>query len=418
MNKTKYNIIQLHAALSIIGYRLFQSIFVMFFGDTTQLSSIVYEGGQVILSLYVLYICKKSIHVENKNSILFFYSIFLLLYTLRMILDFFIGPFSGKVAPVVFLQDFLTIICLTFFAAWAMIASRRWLNVELITKWVFWLGIIAIVFIRFDMQFLNIENDYTGQRMEVAGGLTTLAILKVAVFVIIAAFHLLLNDKEKRIKIYIYIIGILLGGWMAFASGSRGGVVGLVVALGVYFVFSSRRNPLLIAVAILSIVIFIINLVPILFWLSEFFPVFSDRMLLTILENDQSGREEIREQAMNVILQNPIFGYSYRLYGFTTGYRTHNGILDVIIALGIPIGLFFVFIVYIKGTILAIRNMTDKRLFYPTVMTIFVLVSSLSSSSITDSGFNFSVCLLCSACFYKRKEVIKIKNDKMILNSL
>ena len=203
---------------------------------------------------------------------------------------------------------------------------------------------------------------------------------------------------------------------MSLASGSRGGVVGLVVALGVYFVFSSRRNVFLIFIAVLAVVLFIIYLVPILIWLADYFPVISERMLMTVLENDQSERDEIRRQAINVILKNPILGFSYRLYEFSTGYRTHNGILDVTLALGIPIGLLFVFFVYIKGALFAIKNMVHKQFFYPTVMMIFVLVSSLSSSSITDNGFNFAICLLCSACFYGRLhskgDIITIRQKK------
>lgn len=407
MNNSKYKIVQLHAALTLVGYWLFQSVFVRIYGETTQLSSIVYEGLQVVLSIYVLIICKRdSVVFGKKEPILAFYSVLLILYSLRVVFDIFFGPFSGKVAPLTFLQDFLLIVCLTFLAAWALIASRKWLDVDLIAKLVFWMGIVAIVFIRSDLQSIGVEADYTQQRIEVSGGLTSLAVVRLAVFVVIAAIHLLLNTPNHNKIKYVYLLGLIVGVWMSLASGSRGGVVGLVIALGLYFIFSSRRSPLLIILAILVVVVIVVNIVPILVWISDFFPVFSDRMLSTILENDQSTRDEIRKEAINCIYQNPIFGYSYRLYYYTSGYRTHNGILDVALALGIPMGILFVYFVYIKTTFIAIKNMVDKRLFYPTVMLLFVLVSSMSSSSITDSGFNFAVCLLCATCCHGNNRYI------------
>lgn len=404
MNKKKYNLIQIHAALSLIGYWFFQSIFVRFYGETTQLSSIVYEGGQLALSLYVISICtplKK--HYGSKHTMLTFFSILLILYALRMVFDMVGGPFRDKVPPIQFLRDFLLVVCLCFTAAWALIASRHWLDVDKITKIVFWLGIVSILFILSDLQSVALQSDYEEQRMEVSGGLSSLSVVRLACITVIAGVHLLINGADKYFYKAVYLAGIVLGIWLSLASGSRGGIVGLVIGIGAYFLFSSRRNPLLVGGTVVILVLFVVNIVPILTFLADYFPVFSNRMLMTILENDQSTRDELRKQAYDLIFDNPIFGYSYRMLAGGSGYRTHNGILDVMLALGIPVGLLFIYFVYIRGSLLAIKNMTNKTLFFPTVMMVFVLVTSISSSSITDSGFNFAFILLCAVCYRKKQ---------------
>ena len=146
----------------------------------------------------------------------------------------------------------------------------------------------------------------------------------------------------------------------------------------------------------------IVYIVPILEWISQYFPVIGYRMLETIIENDQSGREVLREKAYELIYNNPVLGYSYRLSPTPTGYRCHNGVLDIFLAFGIPLGLLVLYIAYFKSIIMATRLMDKKEYFMPVVMTIWVLVASMSGSGITDATFCFTMCLL-GTIYYRSK---------------
>ena len=124
-------------------------------------------------------------------------------------------------------------------------------------------------------------------------------------------------------------------------------------------------------------------------------------MLLTLNESDEGNRELIREWAYARIRENPLLGYSYRLKADLSGYGPHNGILDFVLALGIPLGFVYALTVYVRGMTMAFRMTRDTYLFFPTVMGIFVLVVSMTGNSY-NTVFCFSVVLLGASYYYKR----------------
>ena len=405
MRKTHYFIIQLHAVLSIMGYWCMHSILTALFGGASSIASITYDALQLIVSLHVMMICKKDFMIERGRTMLSFYSIILMLYSLRMVFDMVIGPFTSQVTMGMFLNDILLTVFHTFTAVWAMITSRKFLDINMIARILFIMSFVTVLLILITYFKGNLDYDYEEQRMSGGRGLGSLALAKIGAITVLSAIHLLLNDRRKKLKL-LYVFGVIIGLWLALASGSRGALVALIIALAIYWVFASRRNVYLLIPALAAILLILIYFVPILVWLSDYFPVFGNRMLATIIENDQSGRQELRNQAIQLISDNPLIGYSYRLLPTETGYSPHNGILDIFLALGVPIGILFIIFAYIKPIIISIKIMPRRDTFLATTMCVLFITNSMSGGSIDEPGFGFGICLLASVYYYGTKRRI------------
>lgn len=399
----KNNIIQLHAAVVLMGYWLVSTFMDFFVGQTSQSVSIAYRAAQFLLSLIVLWMCRKDIRIVKGHSLLTFYVITMILYSFRIVVDVFFGPFVGVIPREWFVNDFLFIVVSTFFSLFAMFASAKYLDLDRIVELVFWMGLIIGGGLLLLMDVGQI--DYTEDRVYAGRGLHTLSISKFGALEVLAAVHMLLNRRDKKI---LYVVGIAVGLFCCFASGSRGGLTGLVLALGVFWVVSSRRSIFWFSIALLVVIIAYINLVPILEYLGKYFPIMSQRFLMSVLENDQSGRQEIRQYCVQIILDNSVFGYSYRLFPSQTGFNPHNGILEIFLALGIPFGLMYLFFIWIKGLLYSFKLMIDKRFFFATSMTVFVMVTAMSGGSIAEQYFGYAICLLGTSYYYAPKRVTHI----------
>lgn len=398
LSNSKYNIIQINAAMTVVGFMLLHAVLGLFLGDTGRTVSYFYRGLQLILSLYVLVILIKDAKIGKIPNFLSIYIVIMTLYSLRMLYDKSFGPFVGAVPQESFTENILTTIVCTFFPAYTIIVSRKYLDFNLIAKLLFWGGLISLAgaLIEALRYGIVLQED----RMEVGRAFGVLQIAQMSGVVIIAAVHLFLNETKLKL---VYIAGAIFSFLIVMATGARGGVVGMVVALGVYFVISSKKNKGLFVFAILALVLFYVNLVPILKSMESIFPIFSTRMLETVVEKSTGGRDPLYEEAQRLIFENPILGYSYRLNSDITGYTCHNGILDIMLALGIPMGILFVIVYYIKGTIMSIKKMVNKELMFPAAIYIFSLVTSISGSSITNATYCFSVGLLGSTYYIKLK---------------
>lgn len=395
----KNQFVQLHAAIVLMGYWLVSAILGVFVGETPQIVSIAYRAVQLLLSIRVLVLCRENIRFHKGNPLLSFFVITMFLFSFRMIIDFLGGPFVGQIPSQWFLNDFLYVIVSIFISLWAMFASSKYLDINRIAGYVFWMGFVTLICVYLLMGRGQIN--YEEGRVDAGRGLGTLSIAKMGAFVVLAAVHLLVNGrKEKVILKVVYFTGIVLGVFISLASGSRGGVAGMVLALGAYWILSTRRNYLSFILAVVSVIVVYVNIVPILEFMSNFFPVISNRFLMTVLENDQSGRQEIRQYAVRLILENPIFGYSYRLFPTANGYGPHNGILEIFLALGIPYGLMYLYFIWIKGFVCLFKTMPYTKFCFATTMTVFVMVTAMSGGSIDEQYFGFSICLLGSAYYY------------------
>lgn len=399
MKKFDIFLIQCNPILLLVGYVLMHSVLSLM-GQNTRVASVIFDGVLLFMSIYIIAVCSKDFIIEKGKSLLTVLSVLLILYALRMVFDVYAGPFSMEIPHSSMWNDILLTVGGSFFPTWAMISSRKYIKLDAVVKGVFIAGLIACVF-----AFLNIRINgfsYEEGRLTLGGGLHTLALARLGAIEVIAALHMFLNGGKKRI---CYVAGILIGGFIALASGSRGGVAGVVVAIGIYMVVGARKRPLLMALGAILVFLFMLDVVQILEWVGNYFPVFSDRMLDSIVESDQGGRELLRQKAVNLIYENPIIGYGYRLSSDSTGYGPHHGILEVLLCLGIPVGALFCYFVYLKGAIYSVAMMSDKRYVFPCLMAVFSFVTSMSSSSLSTNSFDFSMALLGVAYYYNYKMI-------------
>lgn len=396
LSKGNQRIVQINAVMTVLGFMLLHAVLGLFVGDTGRTVSYAYRVIQLILSLYVIVLLFKEARIGKMPSFLSIYVVLMVLFSIRMFYDKLYGPFVGAVPQSDFTENILTTVVGTFLPAFSIIASRKHLDFDYIAKLLFWGGLISLAgalveALRFG---IVIQED----RMEVGRAFGVLQIAQMSALVIISAVHLFINEKKLKI---IYVLGAVFAFVIVMATGARGGVVGMVIAIGLYFIVSSKKNKGLFLVVIIATVLFYINLVPILKSMKSVFPIFSQRMLETVVDKSTGGRDPLFEEAKRLIFENPIIGFSYRLNADSTGYSCHNGILDIMLALGIPIGILFVFEYYIKGMIMSLKRMVDKRFMFPTAVYIFSLVAAISGSSITNTTFCFSIGMLGAACYAK-----------------
>ena len=339
--------IQLFVATSLMGFWLTNALYTFLIGDTSPSVSIAYRAILLIMSIIAIAICRHDVRFDN-SPFFKWYTLIMVLYAFRMIYDAAFGPFADILPISAFITNFLYTVVGAFFTTFAIITCRNNLNLDTICKLVYLIGLAIILLVPYIVDLESLSMEDSTERMDAGRGLSTLALAKVGAIEVIVALHLLLNNRLK----ILYLPGLIMGIWLCLSSGSRGGAVALIIALGLYCIIRYRHNILLSLIIISSIILVALNLESILEWLSEYFPVFSNRMLDTVIDNDQSGREELRELAYQRIMDNPIMGYSYRLNPTETGYYCHNGLLDILLTFGIPFGLFCIYITHIKPLIM------------------------------------------------------------------
>ena len=413
MGKTIRFLIQLNPILFLMGYMLMHSFLGFAFGGGSRTASVAFNGVLLALSIFIIMICSKDFIIEKGRSFLTFFSVLLMLYALRMVTDIFIGPFSTVLPHSQMWDDVLMIVGGAFFPTWAMISSRKHIDVQKIATGVFWTGLFACVFFLLGLLRNGLGLSFEDERLDVGGSLHSLALARLGAIEVLAALHMLINSKKKML---LYLFGLIIGLFVSLASGGRGGITGVIIAVGVYSVMAMRKNGAALLVSILGVIIFIINFETILLWLGNYFPVISNRMLLTITEGDLSDRDILYDMAYQRIIEHPLFGFGYRLKADATGYGPHNGILDVVLCLGIPMGVVFAFFVYIKGSIYSMIMMEDRSLAFPCLLSIFALASSISSSSVPTGSFDCAIALLGITYYYhysgKHNKQVKKKKKK------
>lgn len=402
MSSFKINLIHVHAVLVLMGYWFCNSIVGLAYGGNSPESvSIIYRFLQMLISIWVLFVCRKDLVIKKKDRLLLMYVVVLVFYALRMFYDMIWGPFSMILPPNVFMQNIFMTVFGVFLSCFALISSRKYLDIDRVVLYVFVVGVVTIVCVLKQISLTEFISLSEEERIDGGRGLSTLALVKIGAIVSLASLHILIN-KHSLYSLF----GLCLGLFLTFGSGSRGGLVALVLTIFLYALIQSKKNIILITVTSLAIVIFFINLVPILEWLSNYFPIIGKRLLMSILENDQSGRQELRQQAFQLISENPLFGYSYRLGPSETGYGCHNGMLDLFLAFGVLGGLVAVIICFFYPFVLSVKNIANRKIFFPVTLTIWIIIASASSSGITNETFGFAVALLGCSIYYKKTNKI------------
>ena len=141
----KYNVIQLHVVLVLFGYWFVSAVANLLIGETSQSISIGYRLFQFIISLYVVFLCRKDIFRRQVHLLPIVCLLGLVFFSIRIIFDIIGGPFSDIVPESWFLKDFLYNVIGVFFSAFALLVSLRYIDIDKIVSIAFIIGLITII---------------------------------------------------------------------------------------------------------------------------------------------------------------------------------------------------------------------------------------------------------------------------------
>jgi O-antigen ligase len=200
---------------------------------------------------------------------------------------------------------------------------------------------------------------------------------------------------------YLYLWYYYKKNWLFFMSlinfisiiflGSRGGLVGagltiiLVAALAVVLNYK-RLNQVFSFKLFISILIF---LGFIYYFLYDFINnAIYTRIVTQLIDNvHYAGRDNIYQNALELIKESPIYGHGLNAYGVFYNWHPHNMFLEITLDAGV-IGLFFMILLILYGSVATLYSM-KKHYFIISTLPIYMLVVSQFSGEFYDFRYYF-----------------------------
>ncbi len=196
----------------------------------------------------------------------------------------------------------------------------------------------------------------------------------------------------KKKLVYIAIAAALSAVILIF--GTRGPIVCILVyvaLLTIYFSFKARNLKvmivlLLIFAIVLSIFIFDGLFIEVTSALSKVFEKigFSTRIFYFILEGDitaSKGRETLANQAVEAIIENPMWGYGITADRAMFGIYPHNMFLEILCQYGIIFGSLLIITMIIITVIALIKSRKNSKQFAFALMLVSIVFVKLMISS-------------------------------------
>ena len=346
--------------LSLLGYQLATTLMLPLSSDVAGVShTVTYPYRILLFVLAVLLIILSPVtkrQKQNKRTATI-YLLFMLIYFIRILYDIF-------VKQVYILPGFQTIILQYIFISiipslWAIERCALYINYERLLRWLMIGSSILLVFTLMNQNSL-IDAEYDemvrGQG-NVALGSIGFGHTCASLFIIFLTW-IVCHKKGKWIWKAFMVLMMAISIILMLRAASRGPLVTFVVVL-LLFLFSRMKNKVLGLIIALTVVLVIwYNMSTILSWLGNISPMMEKRMAAAMYEEDSSGRDLLYKQAIDMFLQNPVFGKQFILY---RGIYSHNSILDVMIGLGFFGTLVWIYLIYqdLKWTYRHVLNRTS-----------------------------------------------------------
>ena len=208
-----------------------------------------------------------------------------------------------------------------------------------------------------------------------------------AIAYVICLFKALFNQDKKY-----YIIGLACI-FMAFASGSRQGILILLVGIIVMLFLKSKNNLSKFMRTLLIVLLFISTTVI----LAETFPIFDryNRLIILFLGEGHSDgslliRSMLIKYGFELFFKKPLVGYgigqfvAFSQEVFGRNIASHNGFIEVLVSYGILITILYysVFLKILKG----LRKNRSEYVYSNLLFTIFImlLVSEVAHIGLYD----------------------------------
>jgi hypothetical protein len=344
-NKLYSFVALLFVFLSILGYQLFTTLLLPLSSDVAGASHLVTYPYRVLLFVLALFlivtspISKKS--KQNRGAVTV-YIVFMLVYLIRILIDIF-----GK--HVYIQSGFQTVIVQYVFVSiipsiWAMTRCAIYIDYERLLHWMMVGGCILLGVTALTQNTL-ISAEYNEMvRGQGNIALNTISFGHTCVSLFIIFFSWMVCHKTQNWRWNAFLILMMsLSFILMLRAASRGPLVTMVAVFLVYM-FSRMKNKVLgFFIAITIILVIWINMSTILELLGRISPMMEQRMAAAMYEDDSSGRNILYKQAVDIFLQNPVFGKQFIL---NSGIYSHNSILDVLIGLGLIGALVWIYLLY------------------------------------------------------------------------
>lgn len=348
-----------------------------------QHSAVWYATAVVCIVYYLL-----CVVIKNKLLLMDSYCIWLLLFFVYTIFSYF---WCISVDKVNVITKTLVLLALVNVLVEKLVRTKSDLEKFL---FIFYLILFTIaIMIFFFVDFSQIGSERIGQGMENLNVWNANTIGEMNAVLSILSLHYLLKQKKKIIN-FFYLIGLCLGLFLSFNSGSRTALLHILLFIILFFGFrekGKKRITYIIVGVILLFVIYIVvmNYEPIynvIGWRIE--AIIGGRKQNTPHEASYGIRMEMILLGIEWWMKKPILGYGFgcysTLYYSAVGIDTysHCNFIEILVSGGI-VGFIIYYSIYVNIYMLFKKNRNrnnedQKTLFYIVLVELLLNVSTIS----------------------------------------
>lgn len=330
--------------------------------------NLLFRISIVFLSSYILVITIFTGSISKLDRLQVVVLIFLILYSIRLVYDYYYGGKMIRNEPSVYMIYFFAGTFLPFIALTSVKSRQYHFSESVMTIIYYILSIIAIYFV-FEFRFL-IGTDF-GRLQRAEFGINPLLVGYLGSMVLVFSIVRFRNYGRlyKVVIIFIIILSVIL----LSISGSRGPIIAVGVPVIIYVLFSNinlQSKILFIFIIILSIII-----------LPIVFEMIGSSAIRRLSRTDLSDSEErfiTLSQTLHLFYAYPLTGYGIEL---PQGRHPHNFILESFLTMGLVGGVLFIYM-YIASLNKAIFNIRHNKLVQLSMLYIAVSVWVMFSSTI------------------------------------
>lgn len=361
--------------LVVFGFPIFVTTNLLLGYDTSQ-GSIIYRAVVVFFSFVLIF---NSINKLSKIKFGLF-SLFLFLYTLRLIFDLSIRNISNPYmeAEIIYLFHFGGIIIPVIAVSFMNINAIKLNTSFFYMSFVQCLFVLIGLYLLYGTDFVQLFSErhmFSDDSINSGKGspLNPILVSRVgAVFYILLLHNILL--KKIKVKLYLYVVGFVLAITLILLGSSRGPLLTCIL-LSIIMLFFNLKNS---KTQNKFIVLFGISVV--LIGLNYLITTYSESIGLINRLNEsllsQSdfnyGRDYHFEAAINQFINNPFFGD--KIFDNYSGFYPHNLLLESFMALGFFGGLIFAYLSIVNIFKGFKKNITNIYIMF-VCFTLFVFTS-------------------------------------------
>lgn len=386
-----FNIFDLNFILCFCGFTIFTT-----FVDSS-IGSIVYRGATLMLSIICLFLSGLKF---GKNTLLkIFVGIFGII-LIKITLDFYLFDVDNiyKASAnnaMLFAYGVTFIPMLSVIGSWKRIHTNTCILIIFTSLFI----ILGVEYFKTDITVkagravLNPRQSF----LTYGDSGAYLAIISLTILSRLRGF------KFRTVLSVLAILGILIGFYSIGKAASRGPLVGCIA--GIIYV-AANSTKMIKNISIITLVVACISYIAVLGYMEEAAPVLYSRVMSTIEDNDTSGRDEIFEEALQIIDKSPIIGGNpviLEQHGSFTCF--HNCYLDVAVGTGVIGGLIYLFIIgslAINSIRLGRKMNTPWDLFIMGMLWFFMFRSLSGVAIVTNTTFDICVALSLIIIYNKK----------------